>query len=101
MNVTEIKQAIIDEGLSEEQLRGIDAAAIRQRFPDERMSCVFVKKVLRRIKTHADKLQDELIFKKAEKTILKDFPKAELDAYRKDSKRFILIGLDGLIKEDE
>jgi hypothetical protein len=101
MNVTKVKQAIIDEDMTKEQLRGINVVAIRRRFPDEQMSGVFIKKVLRYIKMHTDKLQDGLNLEKVEKIISKDFPGAELDAYRKDGKRFILIGLDGLTEEDE
>ncbi|MBN1377851.1 MAG: hypothetical protein JXA04_01295 [Gammaproteobacteria bacterium] len=106
MNVTEIKQAIIDKGLSEEQLRGIDAAAIRKRFSDERMSGVFIEKVLQHIKMHADTLQDKanlLTVKTAVnvQALRSSFPEIEFDKYRRDGKRFILIGLDGLIKEDK
>ena len=106
MNVTEIKQAIIDKGLTEEQLRTIDAAAIRRQFMDERMSGVFIKKVLFHIKMHADTLQDKANLQTLKsavdiQTLRTYFPEVKFDMYRKDGKRFVLIGLDGLIKDDK
>jgi len=104
MNVTEIKQAIINEDLTEEQLRAVDADAVRKRFPKEQMTGVFVKKVLRCLQNHLDKLEDDINSKEVMKAIdmfAKKNPLTEHKMYRRGKKRYVLICLDGLDNEDD
>ena len=105
MNITEVSQKITgDLKLTTKGLQVISAASIRQRFPDEQMTGVFVKKVLRCIKTHTDNLQDEVDLKdvkKLFKDMKKRFPVAELKMHRKSGRRFISIALDGFVKDED
>ncbi len=104
MNTTEIKQAVIDENLTEEQLRAIDADAIRQRFPDERMTGTFIKKVLLHLQLHLEKMEDDLNSKEVVKAIAmfaKNNPDAEHRMYRDRGRKYVLIALDGFEPEVE
>jgi len=104
MQVSEIKQAIIDANLTVTQLNGIDADNIRQRFPNETMSGTFIKKVLRGIQIHLDTIEDDLNSKEVEKAIVmfaKNNPNTGHKMYRENEKRYALVCLDGLDEEED
>jgi len=104
MKITEIVQSIIDEDLTEEQLRGIDADVIRQRFPGKQMTGTFAKKVLQCLQDHLNKLEDDINSKEVMKAIdmfAKNNPLTEHRMYRKGKKRYVLICLDGFIPEED